>query len=305
MSQDMQLPILILGGTGHYGRHIVRSLLNKDQPVRVLSRNAERARGVLGDGVEIVEGDITSQASVEAALAGAGAVVVAVSAFQPKLIRQIERIERDAVLAVWEESQRAGVTRAVYLSVYDIRPDVVAEVGLESAKIKLVVEAALGRSGLNWTVLGAPPSMQIFFAMIRGDTMMVPGGGPPALPTISPIDVGEIAAQTALRDDLGGQRIRLAGPEAISFPEAAQRISVVTGREIRFLKIPLLPLRIASAVSRPVYPYLSQIAKSVQLMNHFPPDVVAQAMEDHQRLLETFQYAPTTLEMEAQRWSKQ
>jgi uncharacterized protein YbjT (DUF2867 family) len=192
----------------------------------------------------------------------------------------------------------------VYLSVYDIRPDVVAEVGLESAKAKLVVEAALAGSSLNWTVLGASPSMQIFFSMIRGDTMMVPGGGPPALPTISPVDVGEIAAQTALRDDVGGQRIRLAGPEAVSFSEAAQRISAVIGREIRFQKIPLLPLRIASAVSRPVYPYLSQVAKSVALMNHFPPDVVAQAMADHQRLLETFDYVPTTLEMEARRWSK-
>jgi uncharacterized protein YbjT (DUF2867 family) len=299
-----QLPILILGGTGHYGRHIVRSLLSKDQPVRVLSRNAERARGVLGDRVEILQGDITSQASVVAALTDARTVVVAVSAFHPKLIRQTERIERDAVLAVWEEAQRAGVTRAVYLSVYDIRPDLVAEVGLESAKAKLVVEAALAGSSLNWTVLGASPSMQIFFSMIRGDTMMVPGGGPPALPTISPVDVGEIAAQTALRDDLEGQRIRLAGPEAVSFSEAAQRISAVIGREIRFQKIPLLPLRIASAVSRPVYPYLSQVAKSVALMNHFPPDVVAQAMADHQRLLETFDYVPTTLEMEARRWSK-
>jgi uncharacterized protein YbjT (DUF2867 family) len=28
-----QDPILVLGGTGHYGRHIVRSLLKREEPV--------------------------------------------------------------------------------------------------------------------------------------------------------------------------------------------------------------------------------------------------------------------------------
>ncbi len=55
-------PTLVLGGTGHYGRHIVRSLLEKGQPVRVLTRNAANAREVLGDRAEIVEGDILERA---------------------------------------------------------------------------------------------------------------------------------------------------------------------------------------------------------------------------------------------------
>jgi uncharacterized protein YbjT (DUF2867 family) len=76
-------PILILGGTGHYGRNIVRSVLEKGQPVRVLSRNAANARKVLGDEAEIVEGDITSRESVVEALKGVKAVVISVSAFTP------------------------------------------------------------------------------------------------------------------------------------------------------------------------------------------------------------------------------
>ncbi len=35
--------------------------------------------------------------------------------------------------------------------------------------------------------------------------MMVPGGGPEGLPTVSAVDVGEIAAQALLRDDLSGR----------------------------------------------------------------------------------------------------
>jgi len=74
MSQGENRPILVLGGTGHYGRHIVRSLLKRGKLVRVLSRNAANAREVLGDGIEINEGDITSRESVTESLNGASAV---------------------------------------------------------------------------------------------------------------------------------------------------------------------------------------------------------------------------------------
>jgi len=300
----MENNILVLGGTGHYGRHIVQSLLAKGQSVRALSRNAANARKVLGDEAEIVEGDITSRESVTEALEGVKAVTIAVAAFTPKLIRKLKLIEQDSVLMALDEARKAGVSRVVYISVYDIREDWLRELKIDfvSARIKHVVETHLAQSGFNWTVLGAPPTREIFFRMIRGETMIVPGGGPPALPTVSPADVGEIAAQTVLRDDLQGRRIRMTGPEAISFPEAARRISAATGKEIKFHKIPLLPLRIASIVTRPVNPYLRHLLASVMLMNHFPQDVAAQVPQDHQWLVNTFDYTPTTLEMEAQKW---
>lgn len=128
--------------------------------------------------------------------------------------------------------------------------------------------------------------------------MTVPGGGPPALPTISPRDVGEIAAQTVLRDDLGGKRIRMTGPEAISFPEAARRISEVMCKTVNFRKIPLLPLKIVSIIAWPVNPFLRHLVPYIELMNSFPQDVAAKVPEDHQWLVNTFSYSPTTLEME-------
>jgi uncharacterized protein YbjT (DUF2867 family) len=298
-SKGMNGPILVLGGTGHYGRNIVTSLLGKGQSVRVLSRSADRARKILANEVEILEGDITSRESVVEALQRVRAVIISVSAFSPKLIRKLRLIERDSVLTVLEEAQKAGVSRIVYISIYDVREDLIRRLDLETGTIKLEIENALVKSDFNWTVLGAAPSMEIFFGMIRRHCMIVPGGGPPALPTISPVDVGEIAAQTVLRDDLGGRRIRMTGPEAFSFPEAATRISEVIGKTVRFRKVPLIPLKIASLVAQPVSPYLRHIVRHVELMNSFPHDVAARVPEDHQWLLNTFTYTPTTLEMEA------
>jgi uncharacterized protein YbjT (DUF2867 family) len=299
--KSKETPILVLGGTGHYGRHIVKSLQEKGQQVRVLTRNAANARRILGDEAEIVEGDITSRESVVEALEGVKAVVISVSAFTPKLIRKLELIERDSVLMVLEEAQNAGISRIVYLSGYALRRGLVEELDLAFGRIKLEIETALAQSDFNWTVLGEAPSMEVFFAMIRGEKMIVPGGGPPALPTVSPVDAGEIAAQTALREDLGGKRIRVTGPEAISFPEASRRISAVTGKRLEFQKIPLFPLRVASLVTWPFNPYLRHLVGSARLMNRFPQDLAAQVSEDHRWLVDTFSHTPTTLEMETRR----
>ncbi len=300
-------PILIVGGTGHYGRHIVHSLQKRGHPVRVLSRSAKRAQEVLGPDVEIVEGDITSRQAVVAALEGARAVVISVSAFSRQQIRRIKAVERDAVLEVLSEAQKGGISRVVYVSVYEIRQDVARDSLPESTQIKADVEAALARSDLNWTVLGAPPSMELFFALIRGATMIVPGGGPPALPTISPVDLGEIAAQAAQRDDLPGKRFRLAGPEILSFQEAAARISKATGRTLSFRSIPLVLPRIARVLLGPLTPlsdtllFAHQMLGFLEMLTRFPEDIAAGAPAAHRLLRDTFDYTPTTLEMEVHR----
>jgi uncharacterized protein YbjT (DUF2867 family) len=150
--------------------------------------------------------------------------------------------------------------------------------------------------------------MQIFFAMIRGDTMMVPGGGPPALPTIAAVDVGEIAAQVTLRNDLSGRRFRLVCPEALSFPAAARRIAAVLGRPIRFRGIPLALPTLAWQITRPLARlsgrllYVHQMLGFIQLLNRFPPEIAAEAPQAHRLLLDTFSYQPTTLEMETEGW---
>jgi uncharacterized protein YbjT (DUF2867 family) len=308
MGKTLVPRVVVVGGTGHYGQHIVRSLAQRGAAVRVLSRDAASARSLLGEVPEIIEGDIMSVTARRAALQGMDAAVIAVSAMAPGLIRQTKAIEEDAVLALLEEAKAQGVGRVAYLSVYEIRQEAVAGLDLASGRAKLHIEQALAASDLNWTVLGCAPSMQIFFAMIRGDAMMVPGGGPPALPTISAVDVGKIAAQAALRDDLGGRRFRLVGPEALSFREAARRISAVLGRPIRFWKIPLALPTLAWRLTRPLSGlsgrllYVHQMLGFIQLLNRFPPEIAAEASQAHRLLTDTFSYRPTTLEMEAQRW---
>ena len=294
-------PILVLGGTGHYGTYIVKNLLSKGQTVRVFTRNAEKARNIVGNEVEFVEGDITSESSLRKTVEGTKAIIITLSAFTSKLIRKLYLIEHDCILNVFEIAKEQGVSRIVYISSYETREEIITKYNLEIGRIKQNIETALAKSNFNWTVLGSPPSMKIFFVMLRGNTMMVPGGGPPALPTVSPVDVGEIVSQTVMRENLSNKRFRMTSPDALSFQEAAKRISVITGKEIKIRKIPLLPFKIASIITRPFNPFPRYLLQSVKLLNNFPQDIVNQVSEDHNLLIDTFQYAPTTLEMEIRR----
>ncbi|PKA51667.1 Uncharacterized protein AXF42_Ash003034 [Apostasia shenzhenica] len=53
--------ILVTGGTGGVGRRIVNILKKKGIPFRVLVRNEERARGMLGQDADLVIGDVTKE----------------------------------------------------------------------------------------------------------------------------------------------------------------------------------------------------------------------------------------------------
>ena len=87
MSKTSLARVLVVGGTGHYGQHVVGSLAQRGAPVRVLSQNAASARSLLGEGLDIVEGDVTSKTARRTALQGMDALVISVSAMAPALIR--------------------------------------------------------------------------------------------------------------------------------------------------------------------------------------------------------------------------
>lgn len=292
-------PIAIFGGTGHYGREIVRHLVRSSVPVRVLSRDAASAKALLGPQVEIVEGDVTSRETARRMLAGSSGVVVSLSAVNPRQIRQMKQIERDAVLMILEEMERAGISNLVYISVYDIRDELLERLRIRKlADIKIEVEQRIKESGLGWAILGCPPSYELFFALLRGDKLIAPGGGRRAIACISSKDVGAIAAQVAVSSRWKGRRIRLCGPEAVNFPEVARKISGHTGRKVRVLAVPLQLVNVLSFLALPFSPFLRFIYYSLKMMNNFPEDLAAKVPEDHAWLREQFDYEPVSLEEE-------
>lgn len=298
--------IIVYGGTGYYGRKVVEKLVNKGQSVKVVTRNYESAKIIVGENVEIFQGDVTNRESIIESLKNVSCIVICLSAMSNKLIGKMKQIERDAVLTIMKEAEKTGISRLLYMSGYEMRKQLLSELKIpEFGAIKIEIESKITQSDFNWTILGDAPAYEIFFAFVKNGKMTVPGGGYNAIPSISAEDVGEITAQVAIRNDLKGKRIKLTGPEAFTFPEVAKRISEISGKKIKHMAIPLAIINVVSFLLIPFAPFVRFLYKSLKMLNNFPKDLAKKVPEEHKILRELFDYEPITLEMEIRKRIKE
>jgi uncharacterized protein YbjT (DUF2867 family) len=109
----------VFGGTGFLGRCVVQHLLDHGFDVRVASRHPERVAQVFrnrSSELEVVRADVGDDRSVMNAVAGAFAVVNAVSLYVERGSDTFRSIHIDAAERVAKYSRESGVQRLVHLS---------------------------------------------------------------------------------------------------------------------------------------------------------------------------------------------
>lgn len=76
-AHDDTKPALVLGGTGSFGGAVARELASRGRAVRLMSRNAGRAKQVFADcpGIEIVAGDVQEAPQLHSAAQGCSLIV--------------------------------------------------------------------------------------------------------------------------------------------------------------------------------------------------------------------------------------
>ncbi len=104
--------VSVFGGTGFLGRRLVQRLATEGAPVRVAVRHPEQAWSALGatsrDRVTVHRADVRDQGSVVATVAGADAVVNAVSAYVEKGDVSFEAIHERGAETIAREAREAG-----------------------------------------------------------------------------------------------------------------------------------------------------------------------------------------------------
>ena len=294
--------VTVFGGTGHYGRHITAALLDKGIPVSVLTRSEKKAKEVLGDKVKIVEGSVIDLEKISQALMGSDAAIFCLSAMTWNQIRMMEEIEIGGLKKVMEEMSRQHISRLIFISVFDIRESFAEEhQGKALADTKSISEKMIKNSGMNWTVFGCPPSYELFFRLLRKNSVIVPGGGNKRIVSISPSDVGEIVSRAVLRQDLSGRRFRLTGPQPLSFPEFTRKISEITGRKVSLRAIPLPLVFVLTGLLSIINPLPLVLYRALVMMNHFPEEIADGAFRDLEIINNTFGYSPVPIEEEIRR----
>ena len=107
--------LLVTGGPGVVGGHVVRALREAGKGVRCLVRDRRRAEALEGLGCEIAEGDMTEPGSLRRAVQGIESVVHLVAIRQGKE-EQFERIMSKGTQDLLDQAREAGVRRFVHMS---------------------------------------------------------------------------------------------------------------------------------------------------------------------------------------------
>jgi NADH dehydrogenase len=111
--------VTVFGGTGFLGRRVVRHLLDHDFVVRVAARHPERGAQMFrnnSSALELVEADVGDDRSVAAAVAGAFAVVNAVSLYLEQGGLTFRFVHVEAAARVAHQSRASGAQRLAHVS---------------------------------------------------------------------------------------------------------------------------------------------------------------------------------------------
>lgn len=243
--------VTVFGGSGFVGRHLVRILARDGYRVRVAVRRPDLAGHLLPLGavgqIVPVQANLRYRASVEAAVAGAEAVVNLVGIMAENRRQTHAAVHAFGARTVAEAAKAAGAARLVHLSAIGADPASPSSYARskadgEAAVLDVVPEAVVMRPSV---IFGPEDHFFNLFARLAILSPALPliGGGACRL---QPVYVGNVAAAIAAaaagNGTTAGTIYELGGPQVVTLADCLRLVLAETGR-----RRPLIGLSFRSA----------------------------------------------------------
>lgn len=225
--------ILIVGGTGFVGRHIVNRLVARGYRVLVPTRRRESARHlILLPTAEVIETDVGDPAVLGRLATDAVAVINCAGILNESGVQTFDRVHVDLTRKVIAACRAGGVRRLLHMSALHADRDGPSRY----LRSKGEAEAAVAASGLDWTIFqpsvifGREDAFLNLFARLSRLLPVIALGSAEA--RFQPVHVGDVAQcfVAALHNDAThGKRYPLCGPQVFTLRELVRYVGEVTG----------------------------------------------------------------------------
>jgi uncharacterized protein YbjT (DUF2867 family) len=220
------MTIFVAGATGNIGGEVIHHLLNQKASIRGLVRDLKKVDQLKSQGVELVQGDFSQPASLDAALKGVKTAFLVMSSHPQQVELECSFIDA---------AKRAGVEHIVKLSV--LRS---GELPSTFQQWHRQIEQHLEQSGMAWTHLR--PNMLMQNMRWFTQTMVQQGAFYHSVgeTKISHVDARDVAAVAALCLSQPGheqQAYDLTGAEAVSFTEVAESFAKALNRPVQYINV--------------------------------------------------------------------
>ena len=215
---------LITGATGDVGSKVVERLIKSGERPRVFVRDANKARSLHGDRVEVFVGDLTDGASLRTALEGVDAFFLVNSGPHIPV--------RDEAAAI--AAKDAGVQHLVKLSSMDVQQCLAIGAWHERG------EAAIRSSGVPFTFIqptGFMANLLAWKTSIKTEGTVRSSTGEGRRAFIHSDDIAAVVTKILTEQSFVGRSLPITGPQAWSFSEVTAKIGTAIGRTLKFITI--------------------------------------------------------------------
>ena len=246
--------ILVTGGTGFVGGHVVQALRDAEMPVRCLVRDARKAGELERLGCELAEGDMTEPETLRRAVDGVEAVAHLVAIRQGKR-SQFEQVMSRGTRDLLDEARRAGVRRFVLMSALGTSEETKDLVPYYEAKWEM--EQAVRASGLEHVIFrpsfvfaadgGILPTFRKLAKL--APVTAIPGSGRQRLQPIWADDVAAYFVRAIDEEAATGRLFELGGPDIVSWNELWDRLKQALGVRRPSVHVPMALMRANALVT--------------------------------------------------------
>ncbi|MEO8564571.1 MAG: NAD-dependent epimerase/dehydratase family protein [bacterium] len=266
--------VLVTGGTGFTGSHLVRTLVEAGDDVRVLARSAARARERLPAGVDVIEGDVSDRRAVGEAVGGRDVVFHLAAAFREPGIadRRYREVHVHGTRNLLEASRAEGVRRFVHVSTAGVHGHIEHPPADETAphtpgdvyqatksEAERLATAFQLEHNFPLTVIRpagiyGPGDMRLLklFRPIARRRFVMLGDGRTLFHMVHVRDLIDGMRLAASHPDAVGESFIIAGEEYCSLDELTSRIARVWGVPAPRLHLPVWPFYLAGALCEAV-----------------------------------------------------
>ena len=281
--------VFLTGGSGFVGSHVLPALLEAGHEVVALARTPRAAAAIAQRNAPHAArlttriGDVTSPASLPAALAGCDAVVHLVALPRDwNKGADLLRVNTAGTESLIAAASAAGVTRFVHLGALGVQD----REELHYAKSKARAERAVRESSLDWTIL--KPSLiwgerdgffNIVAALVKipAPAVPVPGNGKSRF---QPVWVGDVARAVVqvLGDPTSVRRsYELGGPRYWTYTEITQEVARALGKRRIVIPMPVPLISLVAGASEAIrlpFPVATDQLRQLALDNIGATDAV-------------------------------
>lgn len=254
--------VVVFGGTGFLGRRIVHRLSERRYAVRVASRHPQRWRTIPRSSIpepQAVAADIHDQRSVATSVAGAQAVVNAVSLYMEHGNETFQSVHVTAAAQLAQLARAAGVERLIHVSgigadAASASPYIRSRGQGEQAVCSAFPDATFMRPSVMFgpddafltTILRLLRRLPVYPLFGRGATRLQP---------VHVEDVAEAIARAVEREDCRNATFECGGPRVFSYRELIEVIAHAARLQVRAIPVPFAVwhalARIAEVLPRP------------------------------------------------------